>query len=88
VDAASDQFLAAAGLAGNQDSLSVASHALDHGHKALHRATGYDELGAMNFALNRRSCFQCVPRRLPEHTSSVPFRAEPKKKLAQEEENS
>jgi hypothetical protein len=58
VDAAGNQFLAAAGFARDQDSLSVPRHAFDHGHEALHRATCDDELRAMNLTLNRLTCFQ------------------------------
>src|SRR5271167_3801598 len=63
VDAAGDQFLAATGLSGDQDSLSVAGHALDHGHKALHRATGHDELSAMDVALNDVALNDLAPNR-------------------------
>ena len=50
MDAASDQFLATASFASNQDSLSVARDPLDHGHEALHRATGNDEFSAVDLA--------------------------------------
>ena len=68
-------------------------HTLDHGHEALHRATGNDEFSAVNLALNRRPCFQCVPHRLPEYTSSastllprlIPSRAKEKASTARRE---
>src|ERR1700676_490798 len=71
MNAAGDQFLATARFSGNQDSFGVAGHTLDHGHEALHRATGNDEFSAVDLALNRRPCFQSVPHRLPEYTSSA-----------------
>jgi hypothetical protein len=47
----------------------------------------------MNLALNRRPCFQCIPRRLPEYTSSastllprlIPSRAKEKASTASRE---
>ena len=76
MNAASNEFLARAGFTSNQDSLGVPRHTLDHGHEPLHRATGNDEFSAVDlalndFALNRRPCFQCIPHRLPEYTSSA-----------------
>jgi hypothetical protein len=90
VDAAGDQFLATAGFAGNQDRLGVPRHAFDHGHEALHRATGDDEFRAMYLTLNRRACFQCIPPRLSAHTCSastlrprrIPSRANEKASIA------
>src|SRR5580704_2325718 len=95
VDTASDQLLATTSFTRDQDSFGVPGHALDHGHEALHRATGNDELGAVNLALalNRCPCFQCVPHRLPANTCSastlpprlIPSRAKEKASTARKE---
>jgi hypothetical protein len=93
VDAASDQLFTTAGFPSDQDRFSVASHAFDHGHEALHRATGKDELSAVDLALNRRCCFQCIPHRLAAYTSSastllprlIPSRAKEKASTARNE---
>src|SRR5579863_662194 len=93
VNTAGNEFLAAASFTGDQNRFRVACHALDQQHEALHGGAGHNELCPVDLPLNRRACFQCIPQRWPEYTSSastlpprlIPSRAKEKSSTATRE---